>query len=362
MIKNNKGKAIISSLIILLPILIGLILWNDLPNTMATHWGADASADGFSSKAVAVFALPVILLVLQWVCLLLTSLDKKQKNQNKKALSMVFWIIPVLSLFSSSMIYSAALGKEFKFEIFTPALFGLMFIVMGNYLPKIRQNRTLGIKLSWTINNEENWNKTHRLGGKVWVICGLILLFSIFLPVKFMIPVMCLVIIAAVVIPTVYSYTIYRRHKKEGIDYFSAPKSKSEKTISIITAIFVPVLIIGITIGMFTGNININFKEDSFVIEASYWSDPEIEYSSIYSVTYREDVDAGMRTNGFGSARLSMGTFSNEEFGTYTRYSYTTCPASVVLDVDGNILVISGKDKEETKEIYNTLILKTENR
>lgn len=113
---------------------------------------------------------------------------------------------------------------------------------------------------------------------------------------------------------------------------------------------------------MFTGNININFKEDSFVIEASYQSDPEIEYSSIYSVTYREDVDAGMRTNGFGSARLSMGTFSNEEFGTYTRYSYTTCPASVVLDVDGNILVISGKDKEETKEIYDTLILKTENR
>ena len=168
---------------------------------------------------------------------------------------MVFWIIPVLSLFSSSMIYSAALGKEFKFEIFMPALFGLMFIVMGNYLPKIRQNRTLGIKLSWTINNEENWNKTHRLGGKVWVICGLILLFSIFLPVKFMIPVMGLVIIAAVVIPTVYSYTIYRRHKKEGIDYFSAPKSKSEKTISIITAIFIPVLIIGITIVMFTGNL-----------------------------------------------------------------------------------------------------------
>lgn len=360
MIKNNKGKAIISSLIILLPVLFGLILWNDLPDNMATHWGADANADGFSSKTFAVFALPIILLVIQWVCLLITSLDKKQKNQNKKALGMVFWIIPVLSLFTNGIIYSAALGKEFKFEIFMPAIFGLMFIVIGNYLPKIRQNRTLGIKLPWTINNEENWNKTHRFGGKVWVICGLILLFSIFLPVKYMIPVMCIVIIAAVVIPTVYSYAIYRRHKKEGIIYYSAPKSKTEKTMSVITAIFIPVLIIGITVMMFTGNINVEFKDKSFVIEASYWSDPEIEYSSIDSVTYREDVDSGMRTNGFGSARLLMGTFKNDEFGTYTRYSYTNCSECVVLDIDGNTLVISGKNKEDTKEIYEKLVFETE--
>ena len=84
MLKKNKFKVIISSIIILLPILFGIIMWNDLPDIMTTHWGADGNADGLSGKVFAVFGIPVILLIFHFVCLLLTSLDKKQKEQNQK--------------------------------------------------------------------------------------------------------------------------------------------------------------------------------------------------------------------------------------------------------------------------------------
>ena len=139
MLKKNKSRIIISSIIILLPMIFGLIMWDKLPDTMTTHWGADGNADGFSGKVFAVFGLPAITLILHFVCLLFTLFDKKQKEQNPKALGMIFWILPVVSLFTNGIMYRTAFGKEFDLAVFVPALLGVMFIFIGNYLPKVKQ-------------------------------------------------------------------------------------------------------------------------------------------------------------------------------------------------------------------------------
>ena len=81
----------------LLPMVVGLILWNRLPDTMLTHWGADGTADGTGSKALAVFGFPAILAVLNLLGFLFTAADPRQNDQNKKALGMVSWIMPLLS-------------------------------------------------------------------------------------------------------------------------------------------------------------------------------------------------------------------------------------------------------------------------
>ena len=91
-----------------------------------------------------------------------------------------------------------------------PVFVGLLFLILGNYLPKIRQNRTVGIKLPWTLQSEENWNRTHRLSGFLWVLCGLV-----------MIPLSLLrlwsgwlfgaLLAVMVLIPTVYSYALHRK-------------------------------------------------------------------------------------------------------------------------------------------------------
>lgn len=214
MLGENRSKIILSSIVILLPVLFGLLLWNELPDTMATHWGADGNADGFSAKALAVFGLPVMLLLIHLVCLLFTVMDQRKRNQNKKVLRIIFWIIPVISLFANGIVYAAAFGKTFDVILLIPVMLGVMLILIGNYMPKIKQNRTIGIRISWTLNNEENWNKTHRLGGKVWVIGGLAMLFSVFLPLNAVVPTEVCVIITVTVIPIVYSYRIYKNHQK----------------------------------------------------------------------------------------------------------------------------------------------------
>ncbi len=358
MLKENKWKVIASSVVILLPIVFGLIMWDKLPDTMTTHWGADGNADGSGAKAFAVFGLPVILLILHMVCLLLTALDQRQKGQSKKALNLVFWCVPFISLFTGATVYAAALGKAFDFLALIPGLLGILFILIGNYMPKLKQNRTLGIRVSWTLNNEENWNKTHRLGGKVWVICGLAMLFSVFLPPAAMVPVAVCAILVATVIPIVYSYCIYRRHQKEGVAYADAPKGKGDKIIAKITAIVVPIILIGTAILMFTGKIEVHCGDRSLQIDATYWADLEVDYSEIDAIEYRDDLDTGVRTNGFGSARLAMGTFQNDEFGPYTLYAYTGAKEYVVLDSGEKALVIGLKNAKETRELYQTISAK----
>ncbi len=355
MIKKNKGKVVLSSAIILLPMLFGIILWNDLPDVITTHFGADGVADGSGGKALLVFGIPLILLVSHFVCLLVTMLDKKQRDQTPKALGMIFWILPVISLFINGIMYGVALGGTIHVMLFLPAMLGILFIFMGNYMPKIKQNSTLGIKVFWALSNEENWNKTHRFGGKVMVIGGFILLLSAFLPFNWSLLVIICIIAAIAILPILYSYSIYKRHQKEGIEYTAPSKSKAEKIALRISAVILPLILIGIAILMFTGDINATCNDTAIEIQATYWSDITVEYSEIDTVEYRKNLDIGVRTSGFGSGRLSMGIFQNEEFGSYTLYAYTGATEYVVLTSDEKTLVIGLQDANETQALFETI-------
>lgn len=216
MIKENKKKLIITSIVILLPILIGLILWNKLPDQVPTHWNSAGEVDGWSSKVFAVFGLPIVLFAVHWMCILVTSVDPKKQNIEGKVLWIVFWICPIISLLVGMLSYGAALGVEFKVDKIMLAIMGIMFIVIGNYLPKCKQSYTVGIKLPWTLNDEENWNRTHRMGGKIWVISGIILLLSMLLPTSAMAIVVLAVVGVSVLVPTVYSYLLFREKEKRG--------------------------------------------------------------------------------------------------------------------------------------------------
>ena len=98
MIRKNWKVLLITSIVIVLPILAGVILWNQLPEKIPTHWNAVGEIDGWSSKPFAVLGLPLVLLAFQWLCVLGTSADPKKQNHPDKILHLVFWIIPVLSV------------------------------------------------------------------------------------------------------------------------------------------------------------------------------------------------------------------------------------------------------------------------
>ncbi len=211
MIKKNLVKIIISSIIILLPIIAGLLLWDMLPEKVPTHFGPDGTADGWSSKPFAVFFMPAFVLAVHLICIFATSLDPKYKNITDKPFGLVLWICPVLSVLVSALMYLTALGYMVNVTTFMMLFTGILFVAIGNYLPKCRQNYTIGIKIPWTLNDEGNWNATHRFAGALWVVCGLLLMACAFFKSAWIVFI-CTVSVM-VIIPIVYSYLYYKKHR-----------------------------------------------------------------------------------------------------------------------------------------------------
>ena len=253
MIKKNKITIIFANILTLLPIISGIILWNKLPPHLPIHWNLAGEADSYGSKAFFVFGLPLIMLALLWVCILVTALDKESKKQNPKAVSAMLLIIPLLSCCLSGLTYGMVLYESTFPVYFINLLFGVMFIIMGNYLPKCKQNKTMGIKIKWTLESEENWQATHRFGGIVWFFCGAALVLTILLPEKISMAVMFVLILVAVLVPTIYSYCFYKKQKKDG-SFEPKPiyDKKKYRMIGIIVTLVLAILFAALIPLMFT--------------------------------------------------------------------------------------------------------------
>ena len=210
--KMNKKLLLLTSIVILFPILLGVMIWSQLPNQIPIHFNVADQADNFQSKPLVVFGLPLFLLLVHLFVIFVTARDPKNQTMNEKMGKVIYWLTPIVSLSISYLIYSKALGSTTNPSIFVSALLGLIFVIMGNYMPKLKVNHTVGIRLPWTLQSEENWHKTHRLAGKLWVIGGLILLLEAGL--QFAAPyVMGIVILAIVLIPILYSYQLSRKNR-----------------------------------------------------------------------------------------------------------------------------------------------------
>ena len=173
-------------------------------------------------------------------------------NYHPKLIKLMFWICPMIGLILCTMVYSAALGHSVPIETIMPLLLGVLFVVIGNLMPKCRYSYTMGIKLPWTLNSDENWNATHRFAGKVWVLCGIIALFSIFLPSRASMMLLIPNFSVAALLPVAYSYAFHKKQLKNGTDSKSDQTSeggKGSKIGSVISVIVViAILVLTLTI------------------------------------------------------------------------------------------------------------------
>ena len=356
MIKYNKWKLLISSIATLLPALFGLAVWDILPEQIEIHWGVDGTADGWAGPLFAVLFMPVCLLALHWLCLFITAKDRSNREQHKKVFDIAFWICPAISLYTGGLMYAIVFGLKLSVMAVSCVLLGLLFLIMGNYMPKCKQNRTLGIKTTWAIANEQNWNATHRFGGKFMVAVGAAIMLCAFLPP---VPLLCCffaLILAGAVVPSLYSYLYYKKQLREGgVTKADFAMKKSDKIIAAVVSGLIGIILAVCAVISFTGDITVELSDDTLLVTASYHQDLTIDYADIEHIEYRETDTAGERIYGFGSPRLLMGRFQNEEFGNYPRYSYTACDACVVLTVKGRTVVLSGPDAAATKALYDKL-------
>lgn len=211
--KELRKTLTLTTIITLLPILVGLFYWNQLPDKMATHFDMEGTPNGWSSKWFAIIGIPIFLALVNVLCTILTETDPRRHKYPEKMMKLVYWICPVISWVCAGTVVSYGLGMEFfNTPRFASFFVGLLFVVIGNYLPKVKQNYYMGIKLPWTYSDEENWNRTHRMAGKLWVVGGIIILLNVFLGISGL---EILILILMVVIPTVYSFLYSRKKDKE---------------------------------------------------------------------------------------------------------------------------------------------------
>lgn len=199
---------IVTTALCLLPILGALLLWNRMPDQIPTHWNFAGEIDGYSSKPWALLGLPAFMAAMNLFLHFMLDKDPKAANMSPALRAISLWILPVLTNVLMLITYLVVLGVALRVESIVPVLTGVLFIAIGNYLPKCRQNYTMGIKTPWTLNTAENWARTHRLGGYCFTIGGLMLVLCA-LPGLWwlMIP----AILLSAVVPMVYSYLLYRR-------------------------------------------------------------------------------------------------------------------------------------------------------
>ena len=206
-IKINKKLVLFTSILILLPSLVGCVFWNQLPEEIPTHFNLLGQADGYNHKVFAIFGLPALMLLMHWVLLFLMIKDPKSSNISSKIQVLIYWIIPFVSFLLMISIFGEYLGYSMMSGLLAQIFMGVVMIVIGNYLPKTHRNYIIGIRLPWTLENDENWRKTHRLAGKIWVLGGLLLFLNSFVQL-YVYWVFFLTLFFVVIIPSVYSYQL----------------------------------------------------------------------------------------------------------------------------------------------------------
>jgi len=188
------------------------------PERVAMHWNFRGQVDGYSGRAVGAFAIPALTVAVYALLLGLPYLDPKRERYAEFA--KVYHIFKAVLLAVLIAIYAAAglfnLGYPVKIGSFVPLLIGLLFILMGNYMGKIKNNWFMGIRTPWTLSSENVWNKTHRFGGRAFMLFGLLLMVSPWLPEIAAMVAFVVGLLAASIGTMAYSYLLYIREKKVG--------------------------------------------------------------------------------------------------------------------------------------------------
>jgi len=203
-------------LIALIPIVFAWSAYDRLPDTIVTHWNFKNQPDGFMSKNTGLLIPALLLLGIPFLMKVFRRLDPRRENYEMFAATYEIIRLAVTVLLASVMmlLVLANLGYDVDSSRVVPVLVGGIFLVLGNYMGRIRFNYFIGIRTPWTLASEEVWRRTHRFAGPIWFFGGLLAILCAFLPAEIPAFVSLGVIVATALIPTVYSYLAYSKEQK----------------------------------------------------------------------------------------------------------------------------------------------------
>lgn len=199
-----------------LAVAISIWAYPSLPPTVATHWNLRGTPDGFSGRFVAVAIGPLVIVGITLLFNVLPKFDPRRENYAK--FLNTYWLfanaVIVFMLIIHAVVLATGLGYSVRIDRLMPLFIGLLFVVIGNYLTRVEPNWFIGIRTPWTLSNDTVWRKTHRTGGYLMVLGGLLVAACAALPHSAFVPVLIVAILVMAVIPIVQSYVLWKREQK----------------------------------------------------------------------------------------------------------------------------------------------------
>jgi immunity protein, SdpI family len=206
-------------LVVIIPVIYLALVWNSLPDKIAMHFDLQGNPDKYDSKNQFVWFSMMIIAVSIGVYLLLINVwridPKKYAAENKGRLQKIaFALVVFLAVIHCIVIYISTQGNVKLNLRFFFALIGIFWAVIANYMNNLKPNYFAGFRLPWTLENEENWRRTHHLASKLWFAGGLLIAaICIFTSTTVSIVAIFCILLIITVIPIVYSYRLYKRQK-----------------------------------------------------------------------------------------------------------------------------------------------------
>jgi len=201
--------------IILVSFIVAIYFYPSMPDRMASHWNAKGEVDGYMPKFWGLFLMPIVSLGMLLLFILIPKIDPLKKNIEKFRKQFDMFIVMIILFLLYIYVLTLFWNLDYRFNMtrmIIPAV-GILFFYVGFLVEKAKRNWFIGIRTPWTISNEEVWEKTHKLGGKLFKAAGIIALFGFFFE-RFAIWLVLVPVISVSVYLVVYSYFEYKKQVK----------------------------------------------------------------------------------------------------------------------------------------------------
>ena len=180
----SKSDRVMTSAVVLCPMLIGVLLWNRLPDEMAVRFNTNNEVLSYSSKGFVIFGIPIMLFVCHFFCMLPMIIDPKDTKISRKIVLLVIWITPVISLPTCGGLLVYSLGIAIDFAFIINLVLGISFLMIGNYLPKGRISDSAAAKTRKVLESEDVRYRIQRFMGWCYVLVGICFFINCFLQSK----------------------------------------------------------------------------------------------------------------------------------------------------------------------------------
>jgi uncharacterized membrane protein len=209
-------KELWNALIVALPFVYLILIWNQLPEIVPMHWNMDGEVDRYAPK-IGLWMIPILLPFFTYIIFLITpmiSVHGQFRNRELKYERLKFSMVLLTSVIASYILF-AVKEQTIHLPKIVLGLIGLLFAVLGHYFPIIKRNTYIGIKTPWTLKSDMVWDKTHRMAGKYWFFGGVLtVICNLFLEPSLTVPIFLGITFIITVIPMAYSYTCYQKIKQ----------------------------------------------------------------------------------------------------------------------------------------------------